>query len=353
MKLQISDNAACSLAGLAIAARLVHGVVVDLPELLNAGWLAILLGGAIAAIPALALCALLKQRRSASVLACIAHPLRRVTCAAFFALSACDAAVVSSAIADSASIMALTDVATVYLMLPLLAICLACLRLNGDALGRSAAIWNRALPWLLLLVIVLEFRDYRFNWLTPVLGPGVSTLLDGAVRAAGWLSLPAALFLTAVPDERNVHSHLLPLKALGTSAGFAVLVALMYGMMTPAIQDSSLFSRSFRLDTLLANGRTGLSLQLPTNVLWYVSLLYALLFDVFTSAAMLQGALPRFGNRTCTVLALFAISLLSVSRLSGRAPGLRAAVWLFPCIGLLLSILMISVFFAKGARKHA
>ncbi|MGN0803193.1 MAG: GerAB/ArcD/ProY family transporter [Candidatus Faecivicinus sp.] len=355
MKLQISDNAACSLAKLAIAARAVYGIVIDMPELLNAGWISILLGGLLAVPLALALSMLLKNEKAAPVERLqnkAALPFRLV-CAVFFAISAYDAAVVAAAIGNSASFMALSDVAPVYLLLPLLAICLACLRLNGNAIGMSASIWSKALVWLLLLVILLEARNYQVEWLTPVLGPGIPALLDGAVRSAGWFGLSSALFLVAAPDERDPKDHLCPLKALGTSVGFAALVSLMYSMLCPATLDGNLFSRSFRLDTLLANGRTGLSLQFPTNILWYISLIYTLLFDVFTSTIMLQAALPRLGNRICALFALIAISLLAVSRLSGRTPGLMAAGWLFCAEGALTALLIAAIICSKGRTRHA
>ena len=45
MKFRISDSAAASLSFLAITARIFSGVAMDMPDLHNAGWLAVLLGG--------------------------------------------------------------------------------------------------------------------------------------------------------------------------------------------------------------------------------------------------------------------------------------------------------------------
>ena len=47
MKLQISTASAEALARLAVTARIVGGVLVDMPNLLNSGWLAILIGAAL------------------------------------------------------------------------------------------------------------------------------------------------------------------------------------------------------------------------------------------------------------------------------------------------------------------
>ena len=254
MKLQISTGAACTFARLAIIARVVCGVLIDMPELLNAGWLTVLLG-AILTLPAVF--AVAHCRRSGTA-------LPKLFCGAFCLVSLFDAAAVSSCIADSASYMALNTSPAVYLMLPQLALCLFCLRLNGDSLGTSAGVWCRILPWLLLIVIFLQAENYRPEWLTPVFGPGIHEILTGAFRTAGWFLLPISVYMIAEPGICAEPSPLKPVRTLFICACFSIVICLISSMNTPAILNENLFTRAFRLDAMLANGRTGLAQQLPT-----------------------------------------------------------------------------------------
>lgn len=344
MKLQISTGAACTFARLAIIARVICGAIVDMPELLNAGWLAVLLG----AILALPVAFAVSQFRKANV-----KP-PKLLCAAFCIIAICDAATVSSSIADSASYMALNTSPAVYLMIPQLALCLFCLRLNGDALGTSAGVWSKILPWLLLIVVLLQAKNYRPEWLTPMLGPGLPTILTGALRAAGWFVLPTALYLIAEPCINSAPSPLVPMRTLCVCAGFAAFICLISSMTTPSLLDENLFTRAFRLDALLANGRTGLAQQLPTISLWYLGLFYALLFDMFTASAMLQTIRTDWNRHACIWIPMIATGILGGSKLAGRTAALRVADWLYIAQAALLAVAMvIALLPKKGGMRHA
>lgn len=344
MKLQISASAACTFARLAIIARVICGVIIDMPELMNAGWLAVALGGLLALPAAFAV----SRYKAAG-----GQPSKLI-CGAFFIVAVCDAAAVSSSIADSASYMALNSTAAVYLMLPQLALCLFCLRLNGDALGSSAGIWSKILPWLLAIVVLMQAEDYRPGWLTPVLGPGMPQLLTGTLRAAGWFSLPTALYLIAEPGIGGKPAPLKPVKTLGLCVGFTAFICVSFSMAVPAITDENLFTRAFRLDSLLANGRTGLALQLPTITLWYLGLFYALLFDMFAAASMLQNVLPDWNRHACIWVSMIVAGLLGAGPLSGRTASLRLADWLYIVQSLLLMVAMLTALFSrKGGERNA
>jgi len=344
MKLQISTGAACAFARLAIIARIVCGTVIDMPELLNSGWISVLLG-AILALPAMIAAQHCRKRN-------IHPPI--FLCAAFCIIAVCDAASVSSSIADSASYLALNTTPAVYLMLVQLALCLFCLRLNGDSLGSSAAIWSKILPWLLLAVVLMQIKDYRPEWLTPVLGPGISRLLTGALRTAGWFQLPVALYLTAEPDISGRPTPLFAAKTLEICAMFSVFICMIAAMTTPAILDENLFTRAFRLDALLANGRTGLAQQLPTIALWYLGLFYALLFDMFTAAAMLQRLRPDWNRHTCIWIPLIAVGILGADKLAGRSAALRIADLLYIAQASLLALTMLLPMLPrKAGERHA
>jgi len=347
MKLQISESSAGALATLAVTARIVSGVLIDMPNLLNAGWLAIVLGSLLALPLMFALTCLQAARENQP------NPLPRPLSAVFFIISVWDAATVAATIADSAGYLALNSTASIYLIIPQFALCLGCLLLNGDALGASAAIWNKFLPALLLIVILLQFSNYQPKWLTPALGPGLSSILSGALRVAGWFSLPAGLFLISKPDVQGRPSRLHPLRFLLLSTAFSSLIAVIFSMTTPLSADETLFSRTFRFDALLANGRNGLSLQLPTIALWYTGLFYALLFDAFTAAAMLQKFLPNQARNTCIWLSLICTALFAASHHSEQKYVILASGWLFTVSGTATVLCMLHNLRKKGVNHHA
>ncbi len=345
MKLQISDSAADSLVRPAIVARVVAGAVVDMPELMNSGWLSILLGGILTAPLYLFISRMKKLSRNVS-LSCGA-------CLLFFAISIFDAAAVAAIIADSASTMALNSTAAVYLMLPLAILCLGCLRLGGDALGASAGIWNRFLPALLAIVLILQARHYQPEWLTPLLGPGLPSIFAGALKAAGWFALPAPLFLIAEPDVKGPERKLHPLRTLLICTCFAAGIGVIFSMMTPVLQDENLGVRTFRLSLLLANGRSGLALQLPSIALWYPGLFYALLMGVFTGAVMLQKALPGWSPRACIWTAMLSAAIIAASHFSGRNTATAAAGWLYAAIIAAIALGYLPPILKKEKEIHA
>ena len=344
MKLQISADGACAFARLAIIARVVCGTIIDMPELLNAGWISVLLG-ALLALPAML--AVIHCRRN--------HILPpKSICVLFCIIAICDAAAVCSSIADSASYMALNATPAVYLMLPQLLLCLFCLRLNGDSLGASAGIWMRILPWLLLSIVLLQFKSYEPAWLTPALGPGTSNILSGALRTAGWFTLPTALYLIAEPGIGGKSTSPSIIKTLWICAGSSIFICLIASMTTPAITDTNLFTRAFRLDSLLANGRTGLAQQLPAIALWYLGVFYALLFNMFTAAALLQHIFPAWNRHACIWIPLIITGILGADKLAGRTAALTIADFLYIAQAALLAFSMTYANFSERAgTDHA
>lgn len=199
----------------------------------------------------------------------------------------------------------------------------------------------------------MQANSYRPEWLTPLLGAGWTSVFSGALRAAGWFSLPTGLFLIAKPDVQGRPGSLRPPKLLAISAAFASLVAIVFSMMTPILPDQSLFSRTFRFDALLANGRNDLALQLPTIAIWYPGLFYALLFDVFSGSIMLQQLLPKWPHNACVWACLICTSLLAASHYSGRKAITLASSWLLITICVSTAAYMLLNLHRKGANPHA
>lgn len=344
MKLCISHDAARSLVKLAVTARVVYGVLIDMPQLFNAGWLCVLVGGALALPIWFAVSQIRKHdinRTSISF---------RAVCAVFFLLCVYDAGILATSVSESASYMALNSTASIYLTLPLLLLCLFCLRFNGNALGSSAGVWNRILPCILVIIILLQLGDYKPEWLTPVLGPGVKELFKSAVKVAGWFTLPVPLLLLTDSDERNPKKASLAY-SLCLSAATAALICIAFSMMVPAIPEEKLFVRSFRLETLLSNGRSGLAMQFPAIAIWYLGLFYALLTDVFAGSILLQHAFPGMNRFVCMTAPLTISALLAASSLSDRTPALTVSGWLYPIHAALFVTVLLTAM--KGDNRDA
>ena len=355
MKFRISDSAAASLSFLAITARIFSGVAMDMPDLHNAGWLAVLLGGVLS----LPLAWAAGQLRACcpvspfDTLSERCRPLMRTAAALFAIIALWDAATVARTIASSASYVALNSLPMFFLLLPQLLVCLWCLGLNGDPIGFAAGIWVRILPLLLLIVVLLQFSAFKPAWLTPLLGPGVPDLLDGTLRVSGWISMFTGLFLIAEQDPEGRGKRFQPVKALIFCIVIAAALLLLRSMMTPPLFKGKETSIFFQLDTLLSNGRAPISLQLPMIILWFVGLLFLLLFDAFLCAVMLQRALPKLGKRLCIAIVLIGVCALALSGLTSRENALHVSGGLFAAQGTLMALIMLALLIPKKEAAHA
>lgn len=349
MKFRISESSAAPLATAAIGARIFYGAAVGMPELHSAAWISVLLGTIFSVPLILAICAMRRQCSQRSH----GDMLFRPTAAVFVLSSIYDAAVIARALINSASYIALNSLPILVLVLPLLALCLWCLTLNGDAIGSAAAIWLRILPWPLLLVIILEFSAFRPAWLLPVWGPGLWEIVDGGVQVAGWISSIAAIYLIAEPGASGKTPLLAPAKILGVCGLASCLLIILKNMMTPSMFMERAPSIFFQLDTLLSNGRASLSLQLPMAILWFVSLLFLLLYDAFISAAMLERLLPKIGKHLCMTVILTGIGALSLSGVASREAAANVSRWLYAVHGTMVSLCMIRLLIKEGGKVRA
>ena len=355
MKFRISDSAAASLSLLAITARVFGGAAVDMPELHNAGWLAALLGGLLS-LPLAWAAGQLRARCPVSPFDALSErcrPLLHAIAGLLAVIALWDAATVARTIASSASYVALNSLPMFFLLLPQLLICLWCLSLNGDPIGFAAGIWLRILPLMMMIVVLLQFSAFKPSWLTPLLGPGLPDLLDGALRISGWLSMLTGLFLIAERDPEGDDKRFRPVKALALCVAIAAALLLLRGMMTPPLFKGKETSIFFQLDTLLSNGRAPLSLQLPMIILWFIGLLFLLLFDAFLCAAMLQRAIPILGKRICTAATLAGICGLALSGLPSRESALHVSSGLFAAQGALLALTMLALAIPGKEGHHA
>ena len=328
MKLSISPRSARFAALAAVAARVFLGLSVDAPTTRNGAWLSALLGGLLAAPWVYCVCRF--------------RPKRALLTAPLAVLSLLDAAGTFSVVTRSAGYLALDRSPALALLLPTGLALIWCVWRNGDAIGYGAMLWARIAPVLLAITILLQCRYYRPLWLFPLLGNGWPSIIDGGVRAAGWVTAASAVLLVpAEPEERLSAALGAP---LGGTAIACALIALQQ-MMAPTPLSGGWLNR---LDTLLCNGRAPLYLQLPMIVLWFAGLFHLLACELFAASALAQQVVPRLSGRVCAVLA--AGSALALSRLEAL-PRINEAVstWGFIAAGM-LTVVLFALERWKGGR---
>ena len=298
MKLSVSAASAHAAMCAAVAAQLFLTLMLDFPATRNGAWLSALLAG-LAAMP-VALMLIHRENR----------PVRRVfkpSTATFMAAALLDAAETMRCVTRSAGFLALDEMQPVWLLLPVALAMYWCVGKNGDALGYAASVWLKIFPLLLVLVVAMQLRHLRPDWLFPLFGSGGRALAGGALHAAGG----AATLCGALLLQENTGKPGKVLGALAISAAVAaVLIALQLAML-PTSRDASALSWIDRLDGLITNGRAPLYLQLPMMILWFAALFHLLAWNCFLSAALMQRLLPGMNGRACVLIVVLAASLLS------------------------------------------
>lgn len=304
MKSTVSMSAARAAAMSAVVARVFLGLVVDAPTTHNGAWLCALLGALLAAPWLLCLAPLRGYTRASRL------PLDLVLMLA----AMIDAATVMSTLTRSAGYLALDRSPALTLALPAALAVLWCVWRGGDAIGYGAILTTRIVFALVLVVVLLQWHYFRPQWLSPVLGNGIASIVDGGVRAASWIVASASILAVADDEGSEACASLSVLPALGIAAvACSVLIALRQ-MLTPTqISDWTWLNR---LDALLCNGRTPLYLQLPMIALWFAGLLHLLVSECFAASAIMGRLLPQLDPRLCGASVVTATLFLSRSPLA-------------------------------------
>lgn len=350
MKVASGRSSAIAMAYLAISARLFCGMAVDYPAARNASWMCPLVG--------LVLCvplAMVLKRAAATgngspwnhlTAACpgiVSHSIAALwvlliiyDCAAFVRLTAA-----------TANFISLNDASLAQLTLPLVLMIAAVILLGSDAEGNSSRIWLRLLPLLFVIVVLVQFRSYNPSWLTPVLGSGVSAVLQGGLLCGGWASLTLLPWIFAVPDrERNHPVRMLLLAALTSSA---LLIILQ--MLCPAMIETDL-SRMARIEIILNNNRVSHVLQMLMTAIWLVSLLHLISIEAVTAGEIIQSVQPKIPKWAIAIACAGGIFALSLSDWIRSGLQERVYQYLFIAIGLSVALMAGLLLLKNGGEKR-
>ena len=231
MKLTLPLSSVRALAIVAVSSRFLMGIFLDMPWLYNAAWLSALGATLLCAPLGLLIDRFARANDARSALEALeAHSGRLLTrCVSmlFCLICAYETAVTARVLSNTVRHVALSESSALSLLLPLLLAAMLAACLNGQAVGSAARVWLKFVPVLLLIVVLIQAKSYRLQWLFPLLGPGLETLADGAVGGAGWLSLFALLWLCAQRDEGAPSRSGALLPMLATGAACALLLALL------------------------------------------------------------------------------------------------------------------------------
>ena len=140
---------------------------------------------------------------------------------------------------------------------------------------------------------------------------------------------------------RGTRRALRPVRLTCFIAVVSAGLILLRNLMTPPLVSGDLTSRYAQFDLLLSNGRAPLTLQFPMIVLWLVSLLMLLLFDVLSVALTLQRALPGLNGKVCVFAAPLSCMALALFGVGARTDAMALARWLYTAQGTLLAALML------------
>lgn len=353
MRLTLPLSVARPLIFATVSARLIMGVFLDMPWLYNAGW--------ISALAALVLCVplgmLADRFTRLSGPGDIAGALEReagkaptrIICGALCLLAIYETAVTARVLSNTVRHVALSEASAISLLLPLLIVAMLAAYFNGLALGSAARIWVKIIPFLLLIVILLQMKSYHAAWLTPVLGPGAEVLATGAVSASGWLSLTAMIWLCAEKDD---HAASLRTPVLGpvliTGIYCALVLALLAMMSPPSVRTD--LTRTYQLDKMLANGRASQASQLPLIILWYNSLIFTVSTNLFLGAKLMQLTIPKLDGRLAVLFAGVAAGTAAMFGLAEQGTTVELSQWLFALVGALFAVLLLLPVL-KGGKK--
>lgn len=344
-------SAAAALVAAAIGMRMFWGLAVDFPFAMNASWLCPLLGLMIYLPLGFAVHQAGKAGPGSvweNVTRGLPSPITRIGEAFLALVLIYDASVVVRLLASSANLVALNNVTVHILIFPLSLVIIAVILFGGDAAGYCARLWLKVLPLFALILFFVQVKGYRIGWLTPLLGGGLSSIIQGGVYCAGCYSLASLSWIIAVPD-RNKRSILFYTAVTG---GVVTLLMLALHMSFPAMINIP-FTRAARIELILSNGRMSLSPQLVLDILWFGGLLQLISAEVVTAATYLHCVvkkLPRwsiglFISFICTVCALYNPQWLRDSADQTQL--------LFLETGGVFGILMSTAQLRKGAKRSA
>lgn len=303
-------GAATALIASALTMRMFWGLAVDFPFAMNASWLCPLLGFLIYlplgfAINQAALCG--TESVWNNLCKGVSSRIKKALEIFFALILVYDSSVAVRLLASSSNLIALNDITVHILIFPLVLVMIAIVLLGGDACGNSARIWLKTIPLFMIVLFAVQVKHFRVGWITPILGGGLNSILNGAIYCAGCISLASLSWIVAVPDRCKKSIYVCMVAPC-----IAVSVLLLTQHMSFPAMINVPFTRAARIELILSNGRMSLSPQLLLDVLWFGGLLQLISAEVVTAAAYFRIACNKIKLGWLAVLLSTVISVVAV-----------------------------------------
>ena len=345
--MNINTKSVISLGVVSAGFQLFYALIVDTPDM-TSGFLPTLLLSALGFLPALlAFCLMERMGEDQPPIERLKRASGPIFSRAYLMLLAVflllSAALSVSELTAVSSYIALSAVSDHWLnLVTVLTVCL-CSLCGIRSVAGSSRLRMLYLPFLLALVLIAQFQSLMPRWLLPVLGDGLPTLLREAVPLCGVQMQLVPLWFLCGSRRVMAGVHLRVVL-------YVALACLMYCMLTPTMPYAP-NSWFFRLDTVLSNGRTSLSLQLPYMIILYTGLLTGGCYGLSMAATLLEECFPRVKQRWFVLNGgIFILALLYTGLVKQEQVRLlRIAAW--PAI--LLPLLLIALCGRKrGVLAH-
>ena len=252
-----------------------------------------------------------------------------------------DAAITARLAADSTNIIALNEVTAQILVLPMGVVAFLVVWFGAEATGNSSRLWLRIFTLLSTLIFFVQIRSCNLGWLTPILGAGVGSILQGGIYCGSCMVLLSLVWLVAEPD-RFRHGLLYPV-AWATFICTGLL--LIQQMLAPALPLPT-FNRAERIELILGNGRLSLSPQIILDILWYGNLLHLMSAEATTASLLIQKIFPKLPVWVLGLICACSLTIVAVMNFASDT----LTVYIFPVASSILALLMLLSLPAKEAQ---
>lgn len=329
MKLELNRRSAFKLAKYAIGIRLIASVILDGTRQ-GADWLQVLMATLFSLPPLLLICFMQKKQPDAAPLALVDQAfgqfVRRAYCLILCLFALHEAACTTRILTLSAEFASFDKVPLYVLVcISIVVGCLSCM-FGGIGLGGMVQAWFPVCVVILVLVAGNELFVLNPRWLTPILGPGLGQLAQGAVPVTGMCTALVSTWLCTAGESGQDQKGGRPYKPAGAfhvirallSVSVAVMLIVAALDMQVPVLPSAPNERGFMLRRLIANGLNATELQFPLMLLWLMSVIISLSFYIYSAACMLQFAAPRLRPRWCLLIVSAVAIPLTLSPLSNR-----------------------------------
>ena len=230
-----------------------------------------------------------------------------------------------------AAAVALLNFPLIALLLPAMIVVLLVALMGAGTMGSAAVVWSKIAFWLCAVLLAVLLWRLEPDWLAPLLGPGIGTLLRGSEYAAGYMA--ASMLSTFVMSGQAFRSRAGLAGSLMRAVVICAAAVILFSMVIPAMPQL-VQTRMFRIGLLMDNGRTSLSLEIIYAFLMYGGMILAVGFDVMSASAFMRMALGKMPGWLCACVCSAAATAVALLGWAEQETMRVLAAWYYPATAL-------------------